>query len=206
MLIFPIPGLPHNPSGVLQGRVLYKLHTPVSRINVLKDCLRLPFAFAKTTKNQRQWNNNCFHWQECKSDAKEGQDGLLKAKEANRANEARGNFFRLRFISAHRYIRYIYSNILSEKYLKLWSFWFVFSMLSIWIIVDIVIIVSGGSFDLSTATATDYWGRTGNCPRWHFPSFDDFVMSITFMMMINNYMAVTINQHAFDLSRIPTEQ
>ena len=101
MLIFPIPGLPHNPSGVLQGRVLYKLHTPVSRINVLKDCLRIPFAFAKTTKNQRQWNNNCFHWQECKSDAKEGQDVLLKEREANRANGARGNFFRWPFISAH---------------------------------------------------------------------------------------------------------
>ena len=85
--------------------------------------------------------------------------------------------------------------------------WFlVSSMLFILILDDIANIVSGGSFDLSTATATDYWGRTGNCPRWHFPSFDDFVMSITFMMMINNYMAVTINQHAFDLSRIPTEQ
>ena len=109
-LIFPIPGLPHNPSGVIQGRVLYKLHTPVSRINVLKDCLRIPFAFAKTAKNQRQWNNNCFHWQECKSDAKEGQDGLLKAKEANRANEARGNFFRwpmIHFILMKHLTRYV---------------------------------------------------------------------------------------------------
>ena len=60
----------------------------------------------------------------------------------------------------------------------------------------VLIIVSGGSFDLSTATATDYWGRTGNRPRWHslFWWFcDDLVMILTFLMMINNYRAVIIN-------------
>ena len=60
--------------------------------------------------------HNCFHRQECKSDAKEGQDGLLKEREANRANEARGNFFR--YISIFIMFEYSFynSNILKTRF------------------------------------------------------------------------------------------